>query len=86
MKEKGYELSLIGEDKVEGKKVVGVRVSKKDQKDISLYFDAETCARSALGPHWQKATAEQRQEYANRYDYIVIVYSTTTTSIYVKST
>ena len=41
------------------------------------YFDAEACARSALGPHWQNATALQRQEYANRYeDYIVIVYST----------
>jgi ABC-type transporter MlaC component len=41
------------------------------------YFDAEACARSALGPHWQNATVQQRQEYANRYeDYIVIVYST----------
>jgi phospholipid transport system substrate-binding protein len=41
------------------------------------YFDAEACAHSALGPHWQNATAQQRQEYANRYeDYIVIVYST----------
>jgi phospholipid transport system substrate-binding protein len=41
------------------------------------YFDAEACARSALGPHWQNTTAPQRQEYANRYeDYIVIVYST----------
>jgi phospholipid transport system substrate-binding protein len=41
------------------------------------YFDAEACARSALGPHWQNATAPQRQEYATRYeDYIVIVYST----------
>jgi phospholipid transport system substrate-binding protein len=41
------------------------------------YFDAEACARSALGPYWQDATAPQRQEYANRYeDYIVIVYST----------
>src|ERR1700730_6125029 len=40
-------------------------------------FDAEACARSALGPHWQNTTAPQRQEYANRYeDYIVIVYST----------
>jgi hypothetical protein len=42
VKEKGYELSIIGEDKVEGKKVVGVRVTKKDCKDVSLYFDAET--------------------------------------------
>jgi phospholipid transport system substrate-binding protein len=41
------------------------------------YFDADACARSALGPHWQNATAPQRQEYANRYeDYIIIVYST----------
>jgi hypothetical protein len=42
VKEKGYELSIIGEDKVEGKKVVGVRVTKKDHKDISLFFDKET--------------------------------------------
>jgi phospholipid transport system substrate-binding protein len=41
------------------------------------YFDMEACARSALGPHWQNATAQQRREYVNRYeDYIVIVYST----------
>jgi phospholipid transport system substrate-binding protein len=41
------------------------------------YFDAEACARSALGLHWQNATVQERQEYANRYeDYIVIVYST----------
>ncbi len=31
------------------------------------YFDAEACARSALGPHWQNATAQQQQEYARRY-------------------
>ena len=42
LKDKAYELSLIGEDKVEGKKAVGVRVSKKGQKDVSLYFDRET--------------------------------------------
>jgi phospholipid transport system substrate-binding protein len=41
------------------------------------YFDAEACARYALGPYWQNVTAKQQQEYANRYeDYIVIVYST----------
>jgi hypothetical protein len=39
---KKYELSLIGEDKVEGKKVVGILVKAKDQKDISMYFDKET--------------------------------------------
>lgn len=42
VREKGYELSLIGEAKVEGKDTVGVRVSKKDAKDVSLYFDKET--------------------------------------------
>lgn len=41
------------------------------------YFDVEACARSALGPHWQNATAQQRQEYVERYeDYIVVFYST----------
>lgn len=42
LKDKKYDLSIIGEDKVEGKKVVGIRVSAKDQKDVSLYFDKET--------------------------------------------
>jgi len=42
LKDKAYELSLIGEDKVEGKKVVGVLVSKKGQKDVSVFFDKET--------------------------------------------
>ncbi len=42
LKGKAYELSLIGDDKVDGKKVVGVRVTKKGQKDVSVYFDKET--------------------------------------------
>jgi len=42
LKDKGYELSLIGESKVEGKAGVGVRGSMKDQKDISLFFDKGT--------------------------------------------
>ena len=42
LKDKAYELSLIGEDKVEGKKAIGVRVTKKGQKDVSIYFDKET--------------------------------------------
>jgi phospholipid transport system substrate-binding protein len=40
------------------------------------YFDTEACARAALGPYWQSATAEQRQEFINRYeDYVVVAYS-----------
>jgi hypothetical protein len=42
LKDKKYELSIIGEDKVEGKKVIGIRASAKDQKDVSIYFDKET--------------------------------------------
>ena len=42
LKDKSYELSLIGEDKVEGKPVVGVLVKSKDHKDVSLFFDKET--------------------------------------------
>lgn len=41
-REKGYELSLTGESKVEGKAAVGVRVSAKDKKDITLHFDKAT--------------------------------------------
>jgi hypothetical protein len=42
LKEKGFELSPLGEITVEGKAAVGVRVSAKDQKDVSLYFDKKT--------------------------------------------
>jgi ABC-type transporter MlaC component len=41
------------------------------------YFDADACGRFALGPRWQTATIQQRQEFTARYeDYIVITYST----------
>src|SRR5437773_2573914 len=40
------------------------------------YFDVEACARSALGPYWTNATAQQRQEFVKLYeDYVVIGYS-----------
>lgn len=42
VRDKGYDLSLIGEVKVNGKPAVGVLVSKKGEKDISLFFDKET--------------------------------------------
>jgi hypothetical protein len=42
VKEKGHELSAVGEVKVEGKPAVGVRVSTKGEKDINLYFDKES--------------------------------------------
>jgi hypothetical protein len=42
IKEKGFELSALGEVKVDGKPAVGVRVTSKGQKDMSLYFNKET--------------------------------------------
>jgi len=40
--DKGYELSLIGEDKVEDKPAIGIRVVTKGKKDVNLYFDKKT--------------------------------------------
>jgi hypothetical protein len=40
--DKNIELSIIGEDKVNDVPVVGVRVSSKGYKDVSLYFDKNT--------------------------------------------
>jgi hypothetical protein len=42
LKEKEFELSSLGEVKVNNKPAVGVRVASKGQKDISLFFDKET--------------------------------------------
>jgi hypothetical protein len=42
LKEKGIELSLFGEAKVEGKAAVGVTIAAKGEKDITLFFDTET--------------------------------------------
>jgi len=40
--EKPYELSAIGEVKVKGKDAIGIRISKKGQRDFSLFFDKKT--------------------------------------------
>lgn len=37
-----YELNALGEVKIKGKDTIGIRVSKKGQKDISFYFDKKT--------------------------------------------
>src|SRR5262249_39850304 len=39
LSDKSYSLSALGEVKVEGKPAVGVRVSKKGQRDVNLYLD-----------------------------------------------
>jgi hypothetical protein len=40
--DKEYQLAVVGEGKVEGRTVVGLRVSRKDYRDIQLFFDKET--------------------------------------------
>ncbi len=42
LKDKAFELSSLGEVKVNDKPALGVRVASKGQKDISLYFDKAT--------------------------------------------
>ncbi|MBM3995823.1 MAG: hypothetical protein FJ303_16975 [Planctomycetes bacterium] len=37
-----YELNTIGEVKVKDKDAIGVRISKKGQKDITMFFDKKT--------------------------------------------
>ncbi len=40
--DKACKLSTLGESKVDGKEVVGVQVTKKDKRDVNLYFDKKT--------------------------------------------
>ena len=42
LKDKSFELSLVGEAKVMDKPAIGIRVSKKGQRDVNLYFDKAT--------------------------------------------
>jgi hypothetical protein len=42
LKGKEYELKAVGETKVDGKKAAGLLVRTKGQKDITLYFDADS--------------------------------------------
>ena len=41
-KDKALEVSILGEDKVDGRPVIGIRVASKGHNDISLFFDKET--------------------------------------------
>jgi hypothetical protein len=41
LKDKGFKLAALGEAKVDGRAAVGVRVSRKGHRDVSLYFDKD---------------------------------------------
>jgi hypothetical protein len=42
LKAKGYELSSLGETKVNDKPAVGIRVSRKGKRDVNLFFDKKS--------------------------------------------
>lgn len=42
LKDKAFKLATVGEVKVHDRPAVGIRISKKDQRDVSFYFDKET--------------------------------------------
>jgi hypothetical protein len=42
LKDKAYELSPLGEVKIDGRPAVGIKVSSKGHRDVSLFFDKET--------------------------------------------
>jgi hypothetical protein len=64
--DRSFKLSLMGESKINGKDAVGVQVSCKDRRDVSLFFDkqsglivkTETRSRDIFGGNDQEFTAE----------------------------
>jgi len=42
LRDPAFQLSLLGDSKVGDRAAVGVKVSRKDQRDISLFFDKDT--------------------------------------------
>jgi ABC-type Na+ transport system ATPase subunit NatA len=42
LKEKDYKLSTLGETKVGKKAAVGIKVTRKDHRDVNLFFDKDT--------------------------------------------
>ena len=65
LKEKEYELSVIGESKVEGRPAVGVHITAKGRKDINMFFNKETGLLAkiefrSVSPTTQKEVTEER--------------------------
>ena len=65
LKDKEYELTKVADIKVDGKAARGLRVSTKGQKDVTLFFDAETSLlvkvqRNVMDTSTLNVVAEQR--------------------------
>jgi len=76
--DKKYDLAVIGEVKVEDKPAVGVRVSVKGAKDVSVYFDKNThllmkVERQAVDATTKQEVTEERiiRSYKDRDGYKV---------------
>jgi hypothetical protein len=62
--DKKFQLSALGEKKVQNRPVIGVKVSATGHRDIELYFDKETgllakVKRMALNPNMVAAVQEE---------------------------
>jgi hypothetical protein len=65
LKDKEYQLSVIGESKVEDKPVLGVHIEARGKKDINLFFNKETGLLAkiefrSVSPTTQKEVTEER--------------------------
>ncbi len=65
LRDKSFELSSLGEVKVEGQPAVGVRISSKGHKDVNIYFNKDSgqvvkVERRGTDPNSGKEFAEER--------------------------
>jgi hypothetical protein len=70
LKEKEYTLTSLGESKVKDQPAVGVKVSRKGRRDVSLFFDKKTglLIKSSTRVHDEFANKEVTQDvYLSNY-------------------
>jgi hypothetical protein len=68
-REKGYELSVVGEGQVDGRAALGVRVARKGRPDVNLYFDKATGLLAKLERRGTDATGREVTEERFFHDY-----------------
>ena len=68
LKDAKFTLTLVGESKVDGKAALGLKVSSKGRRDVSLYFDKETAlvVKTAYSAYDAIADKEVAQEQTYR--------------------
>ncbi len=80
LKDKNYTLTMLGESKVEGQPALGLKVSSKGHRDVTLYFDKNTAlvVKAAYKAYDAIADKEvaQEQSYSDYKDQDGIKYAT----------